>query len=189
MSDKTYTIRKYESRDKENLLKVLYDTSSMPIETENQRLFLRLMFNDYYTEEEADNCFVVADSDDQAVGYILCAENYDRYEKVFKEKYAPQIAKLGKKYSAIVKAEFFVHKIYRKKYPAHLHIDILPGCQGAGAGSRLVSALGEHLSSKGVHGLMLSCGASNKKAIKFYFKNNFKKQINLFGNYLMAKEI
>ena len=189
MSEKTYTIRKYQARDKENVLKVLYETSSMPIETEDQRLFLRLMFNDYYTDEEGDNCFVVADADDEAVGYILCAENYDEYERVFKEKYAPKIAPLGKKYSAIVKAEFFAHKLFKKKYPAHLHIDILPSCQGAGAGSRLVTALGEHLSTKGVHGLMLSCGAGNKMAIKFYSKNNFKKIINLFGNYIMAKEV
>lgn len=189
MSENRYSIRKYEAGDKENVLKVLYETSSMPIETEDQRLFLRLMFNDYYTEEEGDNCFVVADGDNQAVGYILCAENYDRYECLFKEKYEPQIAKLGKKYITIVKAELLVHRMFKKKYPAHLHIDILPGCQGAGAGSKLVTALGEHLASKGVHGLMLSCGAGNKKAIKFYYKNNFKKIVNFFGNYLMGKEV
>jgi hypothetical protein len=52
MSEKDFTIRKYRPEDKENLITVLYETSSMPIETEVQREFLRLMFNDYYTEQE-----------------------------------------------------------------------------------------------------------------------------------------
>lgn len=183
------TIRKYRAEDKENLLTVLYETSSMPIETEEQREFLRLMFNDYYTEQEPDNCFVVADGDDSAVGYILCAEDYDTYERVFKEKYAPRIKKLGKSYSAIVWGEFFVHKLLKKKYPSHLHIDILPVCQGKGAGSRLVDALCEHLKEKNSPGLMLSCGMGNKGAIRFYSRNGFEKKVNFFGNCLMCRKI
>lgn len=183
------TIRKYRPEDKENLITVLYETSSMPIETEVQREFLRLMFNDYYTEEEPENCFVVADADDNAVGYILCAEDYDTYERVFKEKYAPRIKKLGKSYSAIVWGEFFVHKLLKKKYPSHLHIDILPVCQGQGAGSRLVEALCAHLKEKNSCGLMLSCGMGNKGAIRFYARNGFIKKANIFGNCLMCRNL
>lgn len=189
MAEISYSIRKYATSDKDNILTVLYETSSMPIETKEQRAFLRLMFNDYYTEEESENCFVVADEADEAVGYIICAENFAVYEKVFKEKYMPEMAKLGKKYVAMAKGELFLHRLYAKKYPAHLHIDILPVCQGAGAGTKLVKALCEHLSSKNVEGLMLSCGAANKKAIKFYYKNGFKKLVNFFGSFLMGKEI
>ena len=114
MTEKDFTIRKYRPDDKENLITVLYETSSMPIETEEQREFLRLMFNDYYTEQEPDNCFVVADADDNAVGYILCAEDYDTYEKVFREKYLPRIKRLGKSSMMIVYGEFIVHKIFKK---------------------------------------------------------------------------
>lgn len=188
MSEKNFTIRKYCENDKENVLKVLYETSSMPIETQEQREFLRLMFNDYYTEEEPENCFVV-DCDGEAVGYILCAENYDSYDRVFRDKYFPLLKKLGKSYLFTAKGEMFVHKLFRKRFPAHLHIDILPVCQGIGAGTKLVDALSEHLSSKGVRGLMLSCGMGNKGAIKFYKKNNFRTLVNLFGSCLMAKEI
>lgn len=188
MAEMNFTIRKYKADDKENVLKVLYETSSMPVETEAQREFLRLMFNDYYTDEEGDNCFVV-DCDGEAVGYILCAENYDRYDKVFREKYFPLLKKLGKPYLATAKGEMFVHKLFRRRFPAHLHIDILPVCQGIGAGTKLVDSLTEHLASKGVKGLMLSCGMGNKGAIKFYKKNNFRILVNFFGSCLMAKEI
>lgn len=182
-------IRKYQPKDKENVLKILFETSSMPIETEDQREFLMLMFNDYYTEVEADSCFVAVNENDEAVGYILCARNFDEYYKNFKRFYLPEIRELGLNYYVMAIGEIFVHRIYRKKYPAHLHIDILETCQGQGVGRRLVSALSEHLSKTGTHGLMLSCGMGNKGAIKFYEKNNFKKQMNFMGSYLMAKDI
>lgn len=188
MTENKFTIRKYKAEDKENVLKVLYETSSMPTETEEQREFLRLMFNDYYTEEEPDNCFVV-DCGGEAVGYIICAENYKRYERVFKDKYIPLIKRLGMTYLITAVGELFIHRLISKRFPAHLHIDILPVCQGVGAGSELVRALCEHLASKGVKGLMLSCGMGNKGAIRFYKKNNFRMLINFFGNCLMAKEI
>lgn len=182
-------IRKYEAKDKENARKILFETSSMPIETEKQRKFLELMFNDYYTEVEPDCCFVAVDEKDEAVGYILCARNFDEYSKKFKNFYLPEIKELGLNYYFIAMGELFVHKLISKKYPAHLHIDILDVCQGQGVGTRLVNALSEHLGKTGTHGLMLSCGMGNKGAIKFYQKNNFKKLMNFMGNYLMAKEV
>ena len=64
--------------------KIRFETTSFSIETEAQRKFLMLMFNDYYTEVEADNCFVAVNENDEAVGYILCARNFDEYYKNFK---------------------------------------------------------------------------------------------------------
>ena len=78
------TIRKYEEKDRENLLRICIETSSLPTETNEDLDFLNLMFNDYYAIVEPGNCFVAADDNDEAVGYILCAENFDRYYKTFK---------------------------------------------------------------------------------------------------------
>lgn len=182
-------IRKYEPKDKKNAIRILFKTSSLPIETEKQRKFLELMFNDYYTETEPDCCFVAVNEQDEAVGYILCARDFDTYEKNFNNFYLPEIKELGLNFYIMAKSEMLVHKILKKKYPAHLHIDILDVCQGQGVGTRLVNALSEHLSATGTHGLMLSCGMNNKGAIKFYEKNSFKKIMNFMGNFLMAKEI
>ena len=88
----------------------------------------------------------------------------------------------------MAKGEIFVHKLFKKKYPAHLHIDILPDYQHMGAGTLLVNALKEHLKAKGSKGLMLSAGMGNKKAIAFYKKNNFRQVVNLFGSVIMAYE-
>ena len=114
------TIRKYEKKDRENLLKICIETSSLPTESKKDLDFLNLMFNDYYAIVEPDNCFVAVDENDEAVGYILCAENFDRYFKTFKGLYLPMIKKLGMKYYTMAISEIAVHSIFRKKYPAHL---------------------------------------------------------------------
>lgn len=180
------SVRKFQEKDKENLRKICLETSSFPKDSDADRNFLYLLYNDYYSECEQENCFVFTDDNDEAVGYILCAEDFDKYISVMKKVYLPKISYLGRKYRSMADGEIFVHSLFRKKYPAHLHIDILPGYQGMGAGTRLVTALKEHLKDKGCKGIMLSVGMGNKKAIAFYKKNGFKKVINFFGSVVMA---
>ena len=183
------TIRKYEEKDRDNLFKICVATSGLPTETQKDLDFLNLLYNDYYAVVEPQNCFVAVNEDDEAVGYILCAENFDRYYKTFKGLYMPQIKKLGFNFFTMAMGEISVHRLFKKKYPAHLHIDILPVCQGQGTGTQLVDALKNHLREKGVNGLMLSCGMGNKKAIKFYKKNGFRMLTNIMGSCIMVFDL
>ncbi|MBO5936553.1 MAG: GNAT family N-acetyltransferase [Clostridia bacterium] len=182
-------IRKYQEKDKELLRDICIKTSRLPIETEDQRKYLTLMYNDYYTEVEGRNCFVAVDENDVAVGYILCAENFARYSKIFRKFYLPEIKKLGMNYYFMAIGEMAAHLLYSKKYPAHLHIDILDVCQGQGVGTRLMNELKNHLKSKNVPALMLSCGGDNTMAVKFYKKNSFKVVKNLAGSYIMGIDL
>lgn len=181
-------IRQYRDSDKEYLRKICIETSKLPIETKKQRDFLCLAFNDYYTEVEGENCFVAVNEKDEPVGYILCAENFDRYFKIMKKFYLPDIRKLGLNHWLMIQGEIAVHRAFSKKYPAHLHIDILDVCQGQGVGTRLMNELKEHLKSKGIHQLMLSCGESNRQAVAFYKKNGFQIIKKLAGSCIMACE-
>ena len=183
------SIRKYEDKDKELLREICIKTSKLPVETLDQRKFLTLMYNDYYTEVEGRNCFVAVDENDVAVGYILCAENFKNYSAVFRKKYLPEIKKLGINYYFMAIAEMVGHSLFSKKYPAHLHIDILDVCQGQGVGTRLMNELKNHLKNKNIPALMLSCGGDNTMAVKFYKKNNFKVIKNLAGSYIMGIEL
>ena len=183
------SVRAYKDSDKERVQNICLANADCADATEDTKKYILLMYCNYYIEKEPENCFVVADAEDNAVGYILCAEDYDTYERVFKEKYLPRVKKLGISYTAIVWAEFFVHKIFKKQYPSHLHIDILPICQGKGAGSQLVEALCAHLKEKNSCGLMLSCGSGNKGALRFYSRNGFIKKANIFGNCLMCRNL
>jgi ribosomal protein S18 acetylase RimI-like enzyme len=55
-----------------------------------------------------------------------------------------------------------------ERYPAHLHIDIMPRGQGSGLGRRLVRTLVEALRSRRVRGLHLGVGSGNPGALAFY---------------------
>lgn len=183
------TIRKYQEKDKELLRDICIKTSRLPVETQKQRKFLTLMYNDYYTEVEGRNCFVAVDENDRAVGYILCAENFKKYSEVFRKTYLPEIRKLGISYYFMAIGEMTGHLLFSKKYPAHLHIDILDVCQGQGVGTRLMNELKNHLREKNIPALMLSCGGDNTMAVKFYKKNNFKVIKNLAGSYIMGTDL
>ena len=182
-------IRKYQDKDKEYLRDICIKTSKLPVGTEPERQFLTLMYNDYYTEIEGRNCFVAVNENDIPVGYILCAEDFNTYAKIFKKAYLPQIRKLGMKYYFMAVTEMVGHKLFSKKFPAHLHIDILDICQGQGVGTKLVNELKAHLKSKNIPALMLSCGGDNTMAVKFYKKNNFKVIKNLAGSYIMGIDL
>ena len=66
-----------------------------------------------------------------------------------------------------------VQKKYARKYPAHLHIDILPAYQNQGAGADLMETLKSHLKDLGVSGIFLSVGKKNSGAVRFYKRNGF----------------
>ncbi|MFD6417882.1 GNAT family N-acetyltransferase [Streptomyces sp. NPDC060194] len=59
------------------------------------------------------------------------------------------------------------------RYPAHLHIDILPRGQGAGLGRRLLATLFAALRERGVPGVQLGVGGANTDAQAFYRRIGF----------------
>lgn len=61
------------------------------------------------------------------------------------------------------------------RYPAHLHIDLLPRAQGQGWGRRLIEALADALRARGVTGLHLGVDARNTAAIAFYERVGFRR--------------
>lgn len=62
------------------------------------------------------------------------------------------------------------------RYPAHLHIDILPRGQGAGLGRRLMTTLLDALRARRVRGLHLGVGSGNPGAFAFYRAMGFTEE-------------
>ena len=60
-----------------------------------------------------------------------------------------------------------------ERFPAHMHIDLLPRAQGQGLGRRLVETLAEALRGRGVPGLYLGVDDRNEGAIAFYHRVGF----------------
>jgi ribosomal protein S18 acetylase RimI-like enzyme len=64
--------------------------------------------------------------------------------------------------------------LYSQRYPAHLHIDVLPIAQGQGWGRRLLDRLLDALHDQGVPGIHLSVGGRNQKGRAFYEHMGFE---------------
>lgn len=183
------SIRKYQPKDKPAVRHILIETSRLPVETEKDIRLLELLYNDYYTEVEPENCFVAVNENDEAVGYIICAADYKTFRRKFMKFYMPEIRELGMKYYLQAFMDIAGHALYARKYPAHLHINVLNVCQGQGTGTKLMDALKDELRKNGKKGLMLSCAADNDGAIRFYKRNNFKVLSVMSGGCAMATEL
>jgi ribosomal protein S18 acetylase RimI-like enzyme len=61
-----------------------------------------------------------------------------------------------------------------ERYPAHLHIDLLPRVQGHGNGRRMIDVLVAALQAADVPGVHLGVAAANTRAIGFYEHVGFR---------------
>lgn len=169
------TIRPYEAKDKPNLEKICIATAKeSDVNTEKKHENILWLYNRYYTSHEGYNCFVAADERDEAVGYIICSENFEKYSKTFKSDELRQIRKLGFHFYLFALGDLIIQKPFVKKYPAHLHIDILEEYQRMGLGHKLMDALTSNLKRKNVPGVMLIVAAKNEKGVNFYKKYGFE---------------
>ena len=187
------TIRPYREDDKYYVQRVCLQTIKDDMVFEglnriNADLFLAV-YNDYYTEQEPQNCFVCVDDDDKPVGYIICSDNVKRWRKVFMKEYYPKIKhrKFSDKIMAI--GEVVAHSLFARKYPAHLHIDILQEYRGGGTGTQLMQTLVDHLRNNGIRGVQLCVDIHNEKGIRFYKRFGFKTLMNFFQGLAMGYEI
>ena len=144
------------------------------------------VFCRYYFEKEREHCFVTVNEADEAVGYILCAPDYERYYKDFTARI---LASKYEKVREIGMAAADEPKEFAKDFPAHLHIDLLPEAQGKGTGRALMETLCAHLADIKVKGVMLDVGKDNEGAIKFYKKVGFKVLKEGEGGLMMGREI
>ncbi len=166
----------YDEKYKADVQDVCLDTAGPNAREPLPRRFLLSTFCDYYIEQEGSHCFIAVDRDiDKAIGYILCAPDYNRYKRIFKAEYLPRTKGCAREDAREAWASMVAPVFFKHKYPAHMHTDIKPGYQHMGIGTRMMNALLEHLKQEGVKGMMLIVGAGNTNAQKFYMKNGLHK--------------
>ncbi len=171
-------IRPYEEKDKENVRFVCLNSEGPCKMTETEKKYILTTYCNYYLENEGRNCFVAADENDRAIAYIICTEDYDAYKKVFDEEYVPRLDEdmvvwsFNARKGALGSTK--LQEKYKKDFPAHLHIDVLPEYHRQGIGHKLVDTLSAHLKNKGVCGVMLTVGSKNERGQAFYNKYGFE---------------
>ena len=183
-----YTIRQYESKDRKRVEAICLSPDTNGENTKNNILSKALLtvFCRYYTEREPQNCFVAVDEQDEVIGYILCAENFQSWEESFTRLY------LNKTINPIAKAmgkgTIDGMRPFSAEYPAHLHIDLSKKCQRQGIGTKLMDTLLEHLQKQGIPGVMLAVASDNEKGLNFYRKYGFQELERKKREILMGKK-
>lgn len=166
-------IRKYQEKDFEATKHVCLNDMLGKEGYEKVIEYVEVMFCRYYLEKEPENCFVAVDENDRVIGYTYGAADYDNYQNNFSE-YINAVAEIeNRKFLNDALTEMYDHAIYKKDYPAHLHIDILPDYQSKGIGSKLIKAFCDNLREQNIKGVMLIVGTENEGARRFYERNGF----------------
>lgn len=180
-------IRRYFKSDEASAEHICIETAPDNLKnTEKKRNFLFLRYLNFYIQHCSDTCFV-AEKDGKTVGYILCCADSNFFIKEFPKFAKRNGARLSQALQCL--GDTLIYLPFKKKYPAHLHIDILPEAQRMGYGRQLIDALCENLKAQGKNGVMLAVGKNNKRAVSFYRTTGFDTILSLPGTYILGKKM
>ncbi|MFF7313885.1 GNAT family N-acetyltransferase [Streptomyces sp. NPDC008137] len=138
-----------------------------------------------YVRLEPELAFVLDDGQGQAVGYILGTSDTPRFAAEFRATWLPLVAGRYPEPPEPPRTpdEAIAHLLYHPErmvrpelaaYPAHLHIDLLPGWQGRGHGRRLMRTFLGALQGRGVPAVHLAMATANTEARAFYDRLGFR---------------
>lgn len=191
------SIRPYRPTDEPAIIEITFKTGLVGEDLtgrgycDDARLWY-LIFIGYYTSYEPENFFVATESETgKVIGFICGTPDTLKQEIRFREKMIPRIGLhffgyTSWRYPRTFKTVFGLLRFYISdredagderviaKYPAHLHINLLPGFQSQGTGTRLMKHFEAHMWDLGIQGLHLGTTNKNLKAVPFYQKMGFE---------------
>lgn len=130
-------------------------------------------------------CWVVESDDGRVIGYVVATDDTNAFATWFRDEWWPSRAGRYRRTDGVeptVQDRFLAYgdrmaprdDAVAREYPAHLHIDLLPGTQGQGLGRRLIDTLLTELGRRGVLALHLAMNAENASAGAFYERLGFE---------------
>ena len=180
------SVRRYESRDLAALREICVRTGYRGTDATGVMADTAILPDAYaepYVVHDPGLAFV-ADDGGAAVGYIVGTADTNAFADWFAETWLPRVA--PKHAAPPEHPDNFEEAILRDLhnparmvlpelagYPAHLHIDLLPGYQGQGLGRRLMDAFLAALRARGVASVHLGMDPANTGARAFYDKLGF----------------
>ena len=200
MGDEEIRVVPYERRFEADLVEICWRTGFMGESLEgtgrfeDRRLF-GLLFVLQFPRTWPDTCWVAVKGPkggERAVGYIVATTDASAQARAAGSLLAWRLRPLlrallvsswlhpesFRQFLAFGRSrakELWLDPDYRETdYPACLHMNLLPDCQGQGAGTRLMEALLSELRRRQISGIHLGTSERNAKAIPFYKKMGFK---------------
>jgi len=127
-------------------------------------------------------CALVAEDAEGVAGYILGAADTAAFEARAEADWWPKLRATytdprgtpPAEWTADQQLAYAIHhpRLPRPallaRYPAHLHIDLMPRLQGQGMGRRMMDAWLGLVGSMGACGAHLECSSANARALRFY---------------------
>lgn len=183
-------VRPYRSADRDALRRIAADTAffGQPLEV---YMTDRDLFNDafyvYYTDYEPGHVWI-ATVGEEVVGFLTGCTDTRRRNRVDREQIRPQLIRniLRGRYTIDRRTLRYVYHVYRAeregsftavdldRYPAHLHINLLPASRGRGLGKALMQTYLDYLRDAGVWGVHLQTTSRNRAAIGLYERFGFR---------------
>ena len=136
-----------------------------------------------YVEYEPRLAFVIDDAG-TPVGYVLGTADTPAFVRWFREQWLPTLVPRypPRPDPPVTPTDRMIGLLHRPErmlapevadYPAHLHIDLLPGYQGAGHGRALMTTFLRALGDAGVGRVHLGMDRRNTRARAFYDRVGF----------------
>ena len=183
-----FSIRSYKPQDLGALYDICLETGDIGEDAKqlyDDPKLLGQLYAAPYAVLEPDLTFVLEDSKG-VCGYILGAlDSKTFYERLETEWFPPlreQYPKPTGDEESWTRDERLINQFYdpytgdaelMKRYPSHLHIDLLPRAQGSGNGRALMETFLAALREKGSPGVHLGTSPQNVRSEKFYLKLGF----------------
>lgn len=189
-------VRAYRQEDRERVREICHVTGYMgePVDwLWRDRESFADVFSGYYTDEEPGSAHVV-EIDGRVEGYLLgCLDSSRAWDAarvmtrhVLRRGIAFRPGTAGLIWRSVADIVRDRHAgrpsaadlddDVERRFPAHLHIDLMPVARGRGAGTRLVRAWFDQLHREGHHGCHLRTFAQNAGGIAFFESIGFRKE-------------
>lgn len=180
-------IRPYDARDRDALDEICVRTAHLGQDARPHYTdagVFTAAFAAPYAHLEPELAFVLDDGKGEAVGYVVGTADTPRFVAEYRTRWLPLVADRypepsGPPRTPDEEIAALLHDPERMlvpevaAYPAHLHIDLLPGWQGRGYGRALLTTLFRALHERGVAAVHLCMVTANTPARAFYDRLGF----------------
>ena len=193
MVEQPISIRAYRPEDRDAVRHICFVTGYMgePVDWQwRDASSFADLFSAYYTDHESESASVAV-RDGRVVGYLLGCRYSDRVPDPIRA-IVPEVLRrgllvrpgtarflwrgIGDTVRDLLRGGGGPAGVIDPRWPAHLHIDLLPVARGGGVGSRLLGEWLTRLRTEGAAGCHLETMAENTSAISFFEHMGFRRE-------------